>query len=522
MHHLISFVLFFLATTADLFSCDVERIESLNYSIDLEKEQYVSYRVDRINHKIPYFRATNCSKAAMERKFLMIAFGPEVKNFYDTVKGLNFNKDFGNRICEMTNLPFSIKNHSFRKEQFQNNWHFISSCTEIHVEDEGPQPLRLPKDQPGCKVTKDSNHKMSFNGGFCFVQPNFGSSYLIQLKIKEECLNSSFHKLIQNKVFDLYAGINLYLAGDASGRSSSLRSLSNLPVRISVNPMTEIMPTSEDFGLLYPRWPEQWPTLDIGHAGLKLTDTGGDRFLVETPIAVNNICQESCKNGFCQSPCQYSQPIVAENSLFAVHPNDEPELITTWYDGGIASGNFQGIINGIGFEVPEMYFEEGKDYYIESRFLDPKLDFELFKKRVRNRLNRIEQQLGRISSNAIPRVQEIPSILESRLMPGITAIPDVIFNQPLNSVDRAVEELRSYLSFKLWPPYYSKGCYLGNCSDFSNHFLNLKIHFKFLKRHQYEKADIKILSIERKSQIINPYKNTKFISPKLECAFSNN
>ena len=502
--------------TVSAWACQVQRIGAVNLAISHTTESTVYYNEERTIPNLPQFRASNCSQAAMNGQFLMVALGPEVVDYEDTVKGVNFNKDFGYKRCEMTGHPFVRANdHEVRKEKFNQDWKLIQSCLEVTVEDEGNQPLQLPPTQPGCEMQRLSTHKMSFNGGFCFVKPHFASSYLLKLQIKKECQNLETFTGLELNNLDLFGAINLYLAGDASGNSGSLKALSNLPIRLSVNPQSTLIPASDDYGIEYPTFPENWSMPDIHFGKVSVNPLGNGMLQLETQLLVNNNCPKVCKDKICQSSCDYAQPVVAENSLYE-KTQKGLELITTWYDGGIAPARFQGFIKGIGFEVAESLIEDGKTYVIESNMYDPKYDYERFKKRIQSRLNTIEQQLGRISNSSIPAIQEIPRIHVTRDLPGISTIPGLVFERSLDTVDRAVDQLRSYLSFKLWPPYYSKVCNGANCEVIKDPMLTLKAEFKVLARTQ-EKLDLSMISIKRDSYIVPKYEMNNLHQLEIKC-----
>jgi hypothetical protein len=510
------FFILFLFSAHQTFACQIQRIGAVNLAISHTTESTVYYNEERTIPNLPQFRASNCSQAAMNGQFLMIAMGPEVIDYEDTVKGVNFTKDFGYKKCELTGHPFVRANdHEVRKEKFNQDWKLIQSCLEITVEDEGNQPLQLPTKQPGCDLQRISTHKMSFNGGFCFVKPNFASSYLLKLQIKKQCQNlESFSKLGINNL-DLFGAINLYLAGDASGNSGNLRALSNLPIRLSVNPQADIVASSDDYGIEYPTFPENWSMPDIHFGKVNLIALGNGMLQIETQMLVNNNCPKVCKKDICQSACDYAQPVVAENSLYE-KTEKGLELITTWYDGGIAPARFQGFIKGIGFEIAETMIDEGKTYVIESNLYDPKYDYERFKKRIQSRLNTIEQQIGRISNSSIPTIQEIPRIHVTRELPGISTIPGLVFERNLDNVERAVEQLRSYLSFKLWPPYFAQVCHDGSCDSIKDPMLTLKAEFKVsLKTYEHVKLDIK--SIKRESYIVPKYEMNNLHQLEIKC-----
>jgi hypothetical protein len=504
----------------DALSCEVQKLDSLNLALMTEQKSVVPYQADRPLPNIPYYRIFNCSQTSMAGQFVMIALGPEVIEFDDTVRGVNFNRDFGNKKCELKGTPYKDEaSYENRYNKFKNDWKLISSCLKLVIEDEGPQPLSFPAVQPGCTFLRESPNRAHFNGGYCFIKPNFGSSYLLKLKVREECLNIEHLSKLEIKTSDLFAAINVYVAGDASGKSSQLRALSNLRTRFSINPIKDLVPSSDDFGLLYPTWPENWGMPDVHLAPIKLKSPGNGNIQIQSPFLVNNNCPQKCRKNFCQSSCDYAQPIVGEFSLLEKDGIKE-EVLTSWFNGGIATPGFVGTITGLDYEVPESYFIPGKEYVFEVILNEPQFDFDRFKNRIKKRLNTIEQQLGRITNSNIPRIQDIPTINDSRELPSIGTIPNIIFDQSLNGVENAVESLRAYLNFKLWPPYYSNICLSSICHPVSANILTLRATIKILTPLEGNPELLyDVVKIERFSKIVPSYVRQDFHKTKLSCHY---
>lgn len=453
----------------------------------------------------------------------MVAFGPEVIEWEDLFRGVNFNGEFAESRCHIQNNPFKeVMTHERKLNEFKDKWSFIRSCVEVHIEDEGPQPLNAPATQVGCKLTRFGKQKAMFNGGFCYFKPNYGSSYLVQFNIKKECLSQSGMNSLGINSYDITSALNFYISGDASGVSTNLKALSNTPVRISVNPSKELMTPSDDFGILYPTFPDEWAIPDVHFGDLKVTKLFEGRGKIEYSFLADNNCAKKCSGSFCQSRCDYAQPVVAEMSLYKELSSGKKEFLTSWYEGGVAPAHFQGFIRGIGFEVGSDLLEEGSIYTLEVNFQDPKFDFERFKKRLQNRLNTIDQQLGRISRSNIPQVQEIPYINTGREFPEFTGIPNLVFGRSLDTVSQAVNRLRSYFSFKLWPPYYARACGELGCQGIDDKLFSLKTKFKLGTVNQEDQSyKIEILSTSRKSKIASSYEHKSPKMSSLDCSINS-
>lgn len=501
---------FFIASSA--YACQVDKIRSLNLAVSTDQQAVSIYQDEGQAVDIPVINVSNCQG----NKFLMIALGPEVMEFDDNTRGLNFTGEFGNRRCELSGSPFPVPETVDRRvEKFGDDWKFIKSCVDVVVEEGGPQDIRLPNEQVGCDLKQIGKKKISFNGGYCFLKPSFNSSISVELKIKPACQNAESLKKLSLKVNELSAGLNFYTAGDASGNSLDLTALSNTQIKFSINPLKKLIPASEDYGLIYPTFPEVWTAPDIHLSKMILHKTRSGQLSIETPFLVNNNCSSKCDGNLCQSPCDYSQPIVGEFSLYEMNKGKK-EIITSWHDGGIAPGRYQGVIRGIQNELPLEYLEVGKKYLIESVFLDPKYDYEIFKKRIRSILTRFNARIGGIGNSGIPGIGEVPVLGESQTLPSLGTIPDIIFDEPIDDVSRVVRNLRSLLSFRLWPPYYTNICNESNCIIPNKNFLTLGVEFEVTGLSE-EEVNYKIINNYRKSHLVPEYNLPDFHLTSVSC-----
>lgn len=501
-------------------ACEVVKLDEVNLAISPKENAHFFYQADQILNKPPYLRAFNCIDASTSGKYLMVSFGPEVMELEDTHRGINFNQEYTDSQCKIKNTPFKNEsNFEDRLNDFKAKWNFIKSCVEVWVEDEGIQPLQMPPKQVGCELTKLSTHKVIFNGGFCYFKPNFGSSFLVQLRIKKECQNLSGLETFNIKKFDFNSAINFYLAGDASGNSTNLKALSNTKVRMTVNPEEKILNSSDDFGILYPTFPTEWKIPDINPGKIDITQVYQDRIKIDHSFLVQNVCQRKCIGQFCQGPCDYAQPVIAEISLTEKGENGKKDqFLTSWFEGGIANSGFEGFIQGIGFDFSSELLKEGKTYEITASFSDPKFDFEYFKKRVLNKLNTIDQHLGRITRSNIPNVQEIPSIQISRELPTFNTIPNITFDRKLDTVDQAIGILRNYMNFRIWPPYYSGACGTENCSPIVSSVMSITTTIKLGPLDEESKRyNFQILDQRRTSKILPNVIYDVNQQPYIEC-----
>lgn len=515
----------FLLLTLRSFACEVSLPDQFSLSSSTKEETFFSYSVSRTNSEIPYLRAFNCSKLAMSNKFLMIAFGPQNLEFSDRVGIFDFSNDYRNSGCFIKNSPFKRSN-SFeeRKNYLNDKWNYIKSCYQISVEDEGPQPLNMPRIQPGCQYTRTGSQKMSFNGGYCFVKPGFASSYLIKFNMKESCKKSDSIRNMNIKISDLEAMLNIYSSGDATGTSIDLTAISSFPVRLTNSPDENILMPSDDFGIMTPQFPAQYAIPDI-HAGRpEAKVVGANRIQLGVPFWVDNSCERKCSGDSCQSICDYAQPIVGNIEYYELHSDKKPEFLTSWYSGGVAQPKFQGEISGVNFEIPSELIKVGKTYRFKIGFNDPKYDFERFKNRIKSKLAELDQSIGNLGKTGINDVPEIARVNQIAQLPYINGIHGINFAQNMmNNVESAVASLRNYLSFKLWPPYYENICSPDNtsqCHGIKDNFIDISIDVKVTGFNEEENTFVfDVLEVSRKSDLVKSYSKAQPQLPEIQCPY---
>lgn len=506
------------------WACEISIPDKFSLTTSPKDGSFFAYNAVQTLHELPVIRAFNCSKLAMTNKFLMIAFGPQNMEFTDRIGVFDFTNNYTDSGCYIDNSPFKkLLTFNDRNNNLQDRWKYIKSCYEIHVEEEATTPLNMPKDQPGCTYQRYGMHKMSFNGGFCFVKPGFGSSFMIKFSLKEECKSFESMNQLNLKVSDLESMINIYSAGDATGNSVDLTAISIFPLRITVSPDEKVIPASDDFGISTPQFPSNFTIPDIHFGSPEAKLVSESRIHLRLPLWVDNNCEKTCVNGHCASACDFAQPVVGNVELFELDKGTET-FLTSWFEGGVVQPGYQGEISGTGFEVTTEYAQIGKTYRYRMGFNDPKFDFERFKNRVKAKIQRMEQDLGHIVRGQIHTIPETPVINEVGRFPTIDSIPGLIFTQDnFSSIDRAVQGLRNYLSFKLWPPYFDKICSpteTKNCHGIKDDYLTLSMDVKIIGYNAEEKTyKYEVLKVERSSKLLPSYSKTEPQFPAVKCPY---
>ncbi len=116
-----------------------------------------------------------------------------------------------------------------------------------------------------------------------------------------------------------------------------------------------------------------------------------------------------------------------------------------------------------------------------------------------------------------------PQIGELEKIPFIQTIQGVNFLQDsMTSIDRAVEGLRAYLSFKLWPPYFDKICSADSeiCQGVKDAYLVLAIDIKITKYNEEDRRfEFKILKTTKTSKLGGNYVKERPLMPFVKCPF---
>lgn len=520
------FTLSFILTSSFAFACEIAQPDQFSLSTSTTEKQVSAYTIKGVLQEIPDFRAFNCQKTAMGQKFLMVAFGPQNLEFSDRVGIFNFSQEYRDSGCFIENTPFK-KNQTFsdRFSYLKEKWNYIQSCYQVELEEEGPMALNMPEVQPGCKYERIGKQKMRFNGGFCYVKPNIASSYIVKLRLREECKSNEGLSKLNVKISDVEAMLNFYSSGDASGQSIDLTAISTFPIRLTVNPNDKLVKPSEDFGVNTPLFPSQYTIPEIHLGTPEGKDVGSGRIQIRLPYWVENTCSRKCDSvtGQCQSACDYAQPMVGNVEYFELESGKKPAFLTSWFEGGVGQPSFQGEIYGTGFEIPNSLMEVGKTYRYVVSFNDPKFDFEKFKNRVGGRLTRFEQRIGEIGRSQIRPIPETPSIGSLAAIPYIETIQGVNFlADSMSSIDRAVDSLRAYLAFKLWPPYFDNICSEDgkNCHGIRDDYLTLTMDFKVKSFNEEEKTySYEIMNVSKSSKLGGNYKKENPAMPFIKCPF---
>lgn len=450
----------------------------------------------------------------------MISFGPQNQSFSDRIKAYDISNQTRDSGCRITNHPFKTEiDYSSRKRYLEEKWKAIKSCYRIVVKDEEGQTIRLPQKQPGCAYQLNSKDEFEFSGGYCFFSPMENSSYHVSFKLKDECLDYEGLRKLDVKVVDLQAVLNFYSAGDSTGTSLDLTAIKSYPLRFSVSPNEELFSSSDIFGYTTPQFPANFylPDTHLGVPEAKRSSNG--KIVLLTPLWSDNNCSETCSNGYCQSLCDYSQPLsgeIAFSELSATGKVSDSDL--NWFQGGVILPHYQGEISGTTHEISGENFQVGKVYRIIMTFNDPKFDFQSFKKEYQKKIQPTSQGLPPIGSSSIPTIPLLGVIGAPPLIPEIIRIGEINFSTMINSAFQALlGSFGDFFKYKYWPPHFKEICHEG-CTSINDKYLILSMdfHVKGIDSESGE-YDLEVLRISRTSPFLKSYERFNPQMPKINC-----
>jgi len=498
--------------------------KEINLAIDINKGIQKFYTSKRLLDNRPSVSVNNCRDTALAKKFVMVGLGLENLVLTNEVMGFNFTPQEETVECRMENNPFEVQetaDQRFKENQAKRD--FFDRCVVVQVTELNENiGIRYPEKQPGCKVTKKSKWSVDFSGPYCFFQPYPESNISIHLDVLPNCRKKKSLTSEIVTLSDYNAVLNTYLAGDATGFSADLTATSTTPVRLSYNPVEELMGVSDDFGSDRPTWPTTWVGGDLFFGELRVTTPSNNYNEILLPLAVNTKCEKKCKGNLCGSPCDYAQPIVGEFTLYEVI-NGKREFLKLWHDGSVAPARYQGLLYGMGVSVPKGVLEADKKYQIEAIFREPDLDFAYFSGRIDRALRLQRNYIGPLSrTGQINMIPQISLIAKPGEVPEVPVIRNLSFdNSNLNGLSRALATWQSKLDNAFWPPYFEDVCAVGgNCEKSGKAYVQLTLDFT-LEETEKGLSPI-VLKGQRKSNIVANKTWKAENTPKVSCgAFSD-
>lgn len=520
MKKLLLTIALFITTTKTLACAGVVMPSKLNIALDPSNKTSYFYNDEELLYNKPTISLDACSKTAKQDKYLMIAVA--IENFILSDDFLTYSindSDSGaGENCSLDNNLFAnVQGSSERRKRLDSKRKFINSCLKVNVTDFSKTGLSIKDNQPGCKVTRVSQYAADFEGAFCFIKPKRDSLISLQFDVKKECLNNDFYKKNNIKFQDVLGIVSLYTAGDDSGSSGDLTNLKQSDFRVSVNTPEHVMATSTYNGDQKPTWPTVWSIPEV-YFGKPSANLGvGKVDVLNFPLAVNNVCDTKCVGGLCSSACDYSQPVVGDFAIYEFNKKGKKELLASWFDGGVAPAQWQGLLKGIGVKLPKNILEMNKTYLVEADLSDQELNYLSFKGRIEKmfRMNNVIGEMNR-SGTSIQTINRINEIDDLDKLPLIGNINGIYFTgNALAGVQDALGSMNLTFKNTFWPPYFEKTCYGSKCKKQSS-FKN-KIYLKFKLTGSPTNPKFENVEFSNKSNLVPSKKITNYNFPTRNC-----
>ncbi|PIK16106.1 hypothetical protein [Halobacteriovorax sp. JY17] len=510
--------LFMLCSSSYVLACEAIAPEQMNIAISSEYEQEIFYTAEKILSSAAYSSISNCKLTAAKRRYIMLALGVEDLVLNNKNKTYSLSEDGIRRQCSIINSdlknPISAADQG---EEIALKREFLNKCLVVKVTELGPGGLQIPENQAGCDITRISQHAADFTGRFCYFKPGFNSNISVELGVTQKCKTVEGLKELGVTAKDFNGILNIYTSDSATGKNSDLVAIGGSELRISVNPIAELVKPADDFGVLRPVFPSEFNVSEIHLAEPEVRSRG--RLLeFKFPTVVDTRCERKCSGGLCSSPCDYAQPIIAEHTL-EVFTEGQWEYLTSWYDGAVAPGQWQGILYGAGRQIEKGVLEANSNYRVRIEYREPNFDFKYFDGDITRRLFLNNNNIGGLSSRGrIGFIPLIHTIVNGQTIPLIDIIGQLDFDGSLDGVDRSLRTLQSYLNNKYWPPLYEKICSdKGSCIENGNKFLEFTVNFKL--KEEDRKYSLENLKFSKKSFYGDDYTaRTIEAFPSIKCS----
>jgi hypothetical protein len=491
---------FYLIYHHSLYACVLNAPSNINLALSISEEKSFSYNIKSASEALPLTVLSNCSDIAVKKKYIMIAMGPEVLDYTDQTRGTNFNRVYQDSRCFINNNPLKLNStKSDRKKIFEMKWKYINECVEIQITDLGPNKISYPEDQEGCKVKRISDKIAIFNGGYCFFKPGINSLYNVEIRLAKSCQKLDSYKNNGVSLQDINADISYYTSTEYKGDLMDLNALGTSSLRLSTNPILPVLKPSEDFGVLRPLFPAEYPLNDLHLGKIEFHNINEFYTKINSAIITSNFCQETMIDGVKSSPCDYATPVVAEFKL----KNEKNDELASWYDGGVASAQWQGILTGAGFYLNKEILPLEKLYFLEVTFSDPYYDFNYFKNRLQSKIRLPHAGISFAKGEElITEITSIPEVIENKSIPEIETITGLNIKGFNTTLSMAREKLNGYFSTSLFPPFYSHiiNTETGKVQKMQDQFAKFYVSFYLDKNLALSK-----LKIRRESILLGPY-----------------
>lgn len=558
MRDIILITALMLTGMAKANACNFDGDSVKAFSTSFIKGTSSFYNLKNSTNSDAKFMLGGCSKT--KKKFVQISHGVNHDYIENSTSTTALSDNFVPSICKLVPMPF--KSEMTRKEEkavYLEKLNFINSCFETYVTATNGETLSYPETQIGCEITPISKSKVKYSGNLCYFDIKRSYNFIVELKFKKECTQKEFYKKNKISTQDLVSQLEFNTVNSSDGSGDGIKTVGSTSIRISIDPSSETMITSDDYGRANPLFPGTWVIPDVHFAKPIIESNGSRRSSLFLPFAVDNRCKKTCVDGICSSPCHYSSPVAAEVELYEIPvlkpeppvtptcyltesgevvcseieppkflkrnaTNKRAEFLKSFYNGGVAQGNWQGIIAGNRIELDDQ-IQTGKRYRVIAKFRDPKLDYlflmDLYRSQLGSIPNLRDAQDGVIEGIGGASMDVLSSIGNMLNIANIRSSSSG--DSPLS---QAIRKFQSLFSYHSWPIYVDRVCdqSLKNCKKpEKKENLQIAMEFTVGQLDEYGEYKLRDIKVSRKSPILKTYKKKISINdfPEIECSYED-
>lgn len=437
-------------------------------------------------------------------QFLMFSLGVRRPDMYSDSADISFTGQISDSQCSISHSPFkTAPTFSEKQDMMAAQYRALRTCMYVEFYDLDNRPLDYDPNQARCKMTKTDHGTVIAEGDFCFVRIRPNNRFALHPIVKPDCTNPAFLKANDIQPQDVEAVLNAYTAGDDSGNSTDLNPLGSNQVRLYLQPSSQLLRLTEDFGNEMPRFPADYTT-DLHMGSMKIRGNDGN-YVVELNLLADNRNPQTCRGGVCTSPGDFETPVVGEVELNRINGGRQ-EFVDSWWHAGFIPARWQGAVKSMTHNLNDVDLKTGDRYSMTVTFVDPYDDFTLFLKGMEQfviDLRQMEGTAGIDSLNSIPALPGLLGLPELDSLPGLSS-PDMTVE-----LDRVLRTIQKLGQDRQWPAYYDRVCdsRLATCmkAGSKKYFLKLTTEFTVGPRQNAFELNLKDVVVKRESPTFETY-----------------
>ncbi|MBV2167381.1 MAG: hypothetical protein KUL82_01630 [Bdellovibrio sp.] len=443
-----------LMTAGEVFACRASRDMKHSFALNFDEAPAVRVYGDGVGSTLLPQTIDKCTESA--GKFLMLSKGVFMPGLVSDVADISLDGEIPNdKVCRIENPIFSKPlDHNQKKSLVKRQHQFLKECTFITVAEMSGRPLRYNAFQPFCKVTNMGASMVQMEGDYCFLQINPSYNLAISMGLKSQCANLEKMRELGLEFGDIEASLNSYVTGDDTGMSTEVDPIGSSRYRFTLQAPKNFIPLSDDLGMEAPRFPATYEAeMNIGE--LRFRPSGSERVDLDMYLSVDNMNAPFCKEGLCAGASTYNIPVAAEIEIYRIDASGKKSFVDGWTTGGIAQGNWKGLLRLPQHTIDGEGFKAGDNYKVIVTMYDPFEDFYIFLSQAEQFLIDLKGANGVAGLDSIPSLQALTNLTG---LPSLMGLPDISSGDINSDLEMSLSYFKKLGATRLWPTYYSKIC----------------------------------------------------------------